>query len=64
MIHVSDSEQQDAHAHRGAESQRPAALLLFLWQLADENRDEDDVVDAEDDFEKRERERARSARRL
>ena len=57
-------EQQDAHAHRAAEAERPRALLLFFRQLADEDGDENDVVYAENDFEKREGEKARSARRL
>ena len=37
--------------------ERPPALLLFLRQLADEDRDEDDVVYAKHDFEKGEREK-------
>ena len=50
-------EQQDAHAHRAAEPERAPALLLFFRQLADEDRDEDDVVYAENDFEKRQGEK-------
>ena len=41
-----------------------AAVLLVFRQLADEDRDEDDVVDAKNDFEEGEGEQARSARRL
>jgi len=45
-------QQHNAHGHRAAEPDRPSALLLFLRQLADEDRDEYDVIDPENYFEK------------
>ena len=50
-------QQQDAHPHRAAQPDRPPALLLFLRQLADQDRNEDDVVYAKNDFEKGEGEK-------
>src|SRR5687767_2948978 len=48
-------EQQDAGDHGAEEPQAPRAWLLFLRQFPRENRDEDDVVDAKDDLEERQR---------
>ena len=45
-------EEQDAHAHGAGEAEGAGAWLLVAGQLADQDGDEDDVVDAEDDFEK------------
>jgi hypothetical protein len=49
--------------HRGEQAGTPRALLLRSRQFAGEDRDEDDVVDAENDFEKRERRQAKQALR-
>jgi hypothetical protein len=50
-----EQQQQDARAHREAEAKEPRALPLRLGQAPDENADEDDVVDAENDLEQRQR---------
>src|SRR5690554_3681346 len=50
-----DEQQQDARAHREAQPEDPCALSLRLGQAPDENGDENDVVDAEDDLEQRQR---------
>ena len=47
-------EQQDPRPHREREPDRAGARLLGIGEFAGENRDEDDVVDAEDDLERRE----------
>ena len=44
-------QQQDAHHHRRHQPDPAGALLLGRRQLAGEDRDEDHVVDAEDDLE-------------
>jgi hypothetical protein len=51
MIQAMESSSSDAHDHR---QPRPSARarLLRSGQLADEDRDEDDVVDAEHDLER------------
>ena len=46
-------QQQDAHHHREAEADDPGAVALLRRQPLDEDRDEDDVVDAEHDLEHR-----------
>jgi hypothetical protein len=48
-------QQQDAHAHREPQADVAGAVALARRQLADEDRDEDDVVDAEHDLEHRQR---------
>ena len=45
-------EQPDAHHHRGDRADPAGALLLLLRELARQNRDEDDVVDPENNLEK------------
>jgi hypothetical protein len=40
-------EQQDAHAHRGEQAGAPRLALLIDRQLARQDGDEDDVVDAQ-----------------
>ena len=47
-------EQQNPRPHRDRQPEGAGALLLRLGQPARENRNEDDVVDAEDDLERRE----------
>ena len=47
-------QQRDAHAHREAESDVPGPVAVVGRQALDEDRDEDDVVDAEHDLEHRE----------
>ena len=49
-------QEQDSRDERERETELARLRLLFLRQLAGENRDEDDVVDAEHDLERRERE--------
>src|SRR6185503_20979274 len=48
-------QQQDARAHRQQQAGAPRRQLLRRGQLSRQDRDEDDVVDAEDDLEKGER---------
>ncbi len=48
-------QEQDAHPHREAEADDPGAVALVVRQPLDEDRDEDDVVDAEHDLEHRQR---------
>ena len=55
MIQASDISSRMRMIIAAASPRRRALRLLAVGQLAGENRDEDDVVDAEDDFEKRER---------
>ena len=56
-------EQHDPHQHRAEQTRAPRARLIAGGQLAGKNRNEDDVVDAEDDFEKRERDEREQALR-
>jgi hypothetical protein len=48
-------EEADAHEHRAQQADQAGPLLLRGRQLSGEDRDEDDVVDAEDDLERRQR---------
>ncbi len=50
-------QQQDPHPHRQAEADQPSLIAPFRGQSLDEDRDEDDVVDAEDDLEQGQREK-------
>ena len=61
MIQAIDRSSSDAHHHRAAEPERPPALLLLFRELADQDGNENDVVDAEDDFEKRQRDEREQA---
>ena len=45
-------QQAEPHQHGGDQPDATRASLLVLGQLARQNRDEDDVVDPEDDLEK------------
>ena len=46
-----EEDQDHAHRHREREPEVPGLRLLLLGELGGEDRDEDDVVDAEDDLE-------------
>ena len=46
-------QQEDPHPHREPEADRPGAVPLLRRQALHEHRDEDDVVDAQDDLEDR-----------
>ena len=48
-------QQQDAHAHRQAQADVAGSVALVGRQPGDEDRDEDDVVDAEDDLQQGQR---------
>ena len=48
-------EQQDAGQHGQCQPELTGLLPLILWQPVRQDRDEDDVVDPEDDLEDRER---------
>ena len=48
-------QQRDPHHHRGDQADAARALLLLLRQFRRQDRDEDDVVHAEDDFEEGQR---------
>jgi hypothetical protein len=48
-------QQQDARYHRKSEAQCPGLVPLFLRQPADQDGDEDDIVDPENDFKGRQR---------
>ncbi len=52
---VDAQQQQDAHAHRGQDADAPGPVALVVRQLVGQDGDEDDVVDAEDDLERRQR---------
>ena len=58
MIQPSESSSADAHDHREREADLAGLVLLLGRQLAGEDRDEDDVVDAEHDLEGGQREEA------
>ena len=51
MIQVSENSSSDAHDHRAEQPDAARPRLLAARQLAREDRDEDDVVDAEHDLE-------------
>ncbi len=51
-------EQRDAHDHRARQADATGTPLLLTGKLARQDGDEDDVVDAEDDLEHRQREQA------
>ena len=53
-------QQADADEHRQRQAQLARPLALLLRQLPRQDRDEDDVVDAEDDLEDGQRAQARS----
>ena len=59
MIQAMDISSSDPHDHRGQQAGPPRAVAALARQLARQNRDEDDVVDAEDDLEERQRDEAR-----
>ena len=44
-------QQQDPHPHRQPQADVPGLIALVRGEALDEDRDEDDVVDAEDDLE-------------
>ena len=46
-----DEQQADAHPHRRDDADPADEVALTLGQLARDDRDEDDVVDAQDDLE-------------
>src|SRR5262249_9020283 len=48
-------QQQDAHTHRGQKSHPPRRTLLRSRELAREDRNEDDIVDAEHNLKERQR---------
>ena len=48
-------QQADAHEHRHEKPEAPRKLALFLRQLVHQDRDEDDVVDAQHQFEQGQR---------
>ena len=50
-IQTIENSSSDAHEHGRDQADPARALLLFLGQLAGQDRNEDDVVDAEDDLE-------------
>ena len=52
-IHEIVSNKQDPHAHREAQADDPGTVALIRRQALDQDRDEDHVVDAEDDLEHR-----------
>src|SRR5829696_6694654 len=54
-------QQQNAHHHRGHQPGAPRLQLIRRRQLARQDRDEDDVVDAENDFEEGERDEREQA---
>jgi hypothetical protein len=45
-------QQREARHHREAEAEPPCPVALRFGQPADQDRDEDDVVDAENDLER------------
>jgi hypothetical protein len=47
-------QQRDPHRHGREQTCSPGTPLLGRWEFSRENRNEDDVVDAENDFEKSE----------
>ena len=49
---VDGKQEQDAHAHGQREADHSCPGTLRLWQFAGENRDENDVIDAKNDFER------------
>ncbi len=51
--------QADPHQHREGEPDQSRPLALLGRQAGDEDRDEDDVVDAQDDFERRQAQQRR-----
>ena len=53
------AEQEDAENEREREPDLPRALRLRLGNASDDNRQEDDVVDAEHDLERRQRQQRR-----
>ena len=56
-IHDSTSSSPDAHEHREEQADAPRRLALRGRQLVDQDRDENDVVDAEHELERRQREK-------
>ena len=54
-IQASENSSSDARDHRAEQAEPARPRLLRRGSLPDEDRDENDVVDAEDDFQKRER---------
>ena len=58
----SEKSSSDPRAERGAEPDLARPRLLLLRQLRDDDGEEDDVVDAEDDLHRREREQAEEDR--
>ncbi len=57
-------EQRQAHDQGEHQTDPPGALALARWQPAGENRDEDQVVDAEHDLERNERRETDPDRRI
>ena len=47
-----EEQEDDAHDHRQSQTDHAALLSLILGESARENRDEDDVVDPQDDFQR------------
>ena len=54
-IQVIENSSASAHHHRGDQADAARALLLLLRQLGRQDRDEDDVVDPENDLQERQR---------
>ena len=55
IIHASESSSEDPHRHGEPQPEAAREVALLLRQAADQDGDEDDVVDAEDDFQCRQR---------
>ena len=53
MTHASESSSSTRVRHRAEETKAAGARLLVGGQLTRQDRDEDDVVDAQDDFQER-----------